>query len=103
MQTGVRHAVETVVEKVSVAPAELTADLLGLETAAVAADLFCVVLVAGLVVGCLTSGTEGLVTAELLPETTAGLLSMDTAALTVCLTIVALAVVTAVATLLVLV
>ena len=87
---------------VSAAPAELTADLLGLETAAAGADLFCVVLVAELVVGCLTSGAESLFTVELLPEA-AGLLSTDTAALTVGLTDVALTVVAAVVTALVLV
>lgn len=66
----------------SVAPAELTTVLLCLETAVVAADLVCVVLVAVLLVGCLTSGAETLVTVELLPEMTAGLLCMTTAALT---------------------
>lgn len=99
MQTGVRHAVETVVVvyRVSVAPAGLTTDLLGFKSAVMAADLLCVVLVAELVVGCLTSETESLVTTELLPGTTVGLLSMDTAALTIGLTDVALTVVTAVA------
>lgn len=103
MQTGVRHAAETVVEvySVSVAPAELTTDLLCLETVVVAADLFCVELVAELVVGCLTSGAGSLVTVELLPET--GLLSMATAALTAGLADVALTGVTAGAILLVLV
>lgn len=67
------------------------------------ADLLCVVPVAELVVACLTSGTECLATVELLPETTAGLLSMATGALTGGLTNVALTVVTAVATALVLV
>lgn len=62
-----------------------------------AADLLCVVLIAELVVGCLTSGTESLVKAELLPETMDGLLSMAIAALTVGLTDVALTVATAVA------
>lgn len=85
------------------APAELTTDLLCLETAVVETDLLCVVPVAKLMVACLTSGTESLATAELLPETTAGLLSMTTAALTDGLTDVALAVVTAVAKLPVLV
>lgn len=85
------------------APAELTTDLLCLETVLVAADLLCAVPVTELVVGCLTSGTESLVTVELLPETTAGLFSMATAALTDGLTDVALAVVTVAATPLVLV
>lgn len=79
------------------APAELTTDLLCLETAEVAADLLCVVLVAVLVVGCFTSVTESLVTVELLPETTADLLSMATVVLTDGLTDVGLTVVTAVA------
>lgn len=83
-------------------PAELTTDLLCLETVLVAADLLCAVPVAELVVGCLTSGTESLVTVELLPETNAGLLSMATAA-TDGLTDVALVVVTVVAIPLVLV
>lgn len=75
MQTGVRHAVETVVGvySVSVAPSEVTTDLLCLDIEAVAA-LLCVVLVAELVVCCLTSGTKSLVKAELLPETMDGLL-----------------------------
>lgn len=105
VQTGVRHAAETVagVYRVSVVPAELTADLLGLETAAVAADLLCVVPVAELVVACLTSGTECLATVELLPEATACLLSTTTAALTDGLTDVVLLAVTAAATPLVLV
>lgn len=90
------------------APAELTTDLLCLETAVVAADLLCVVPVAELVVARLSSKTESLATVVLLPETAIGLLSMATAALTdgltdVGLTGVALTVVTAVATPLVLV
>lgn len=81
-------------------PAELTTDLLCLETSLVA-DLLCVVPVVELVFACLTSGY--LATVELLPETTDGLLSMGTAALTVGFTDVTLTVVTAVATALVLV
>lgn len=94
VQTGVRHAAETVVGTyaVSVASSEATRDLLCLEMEVVAADLLCVVPVAELLVGCLTSG------AVLLPETIAGLFSMTTAALTVGLTGVVLTVVTAVAT-----
>lgn len=105
MQTGVKHAVETVAEeyRVSLTTAELTTVLFCLETAAVAADLLCVVVVVILVVGCLTSGTDTLVTDELLPGAAAGLLSMAKAALTDGLTDVTLTVVTAVVTLLVLV
>ena len=101
-QTGVIHAAVVGVYRVSVAPVELTTDLLCLETLVVAADLLCVVPVAELVVACLTSGIECLTTAEMLPETTAGLLSVVTAALTDGLTDVTLTVVTVVATLLVL-
>lgn len=99
VQTGVKHAVETGAEayRVSVATTELTADLFCLETAAVAAaDLLCAVLVAVLVVSCLTSGTGSLFTVELLSEAAAGLLSMVDAALTDGLTDVAFTVVTAV-------
>lgn len=49
-----------------------------------------------LVVGCFTSDKESLVTVELLPETTADLVSMATAVLTDGLTDVELTVVTAV-------
>lgn len=85
------------------ATAELTTDLLSIETVVVAADSVCVVLVAEPVVVCLTSRTECLATVELLPESTAGLHSTTTAALTDGLTGVALTAVTAVATALVLV
>lgn len=54
------------------APAGLTTDLLCLETPVVTADVLCVVPVAELVVACLTSGTDCLTGAELLPDTTAG-------------------------------
>lgn len=97
MQTGVRHAIETV-EVVfcgSVAPAELTTDLLCLETEVMAEDLLCVLLVSVLVVVCLTSGSKGLVIVEPLPET-AGLISAGTAVLTDDLTNATLTVVTAI-------
>lgn len=80
------------------APAELTIGLVCVETAVMAEDLLCVVLVSVLVGGCLTSGSESLVMAELLPETTAGLISTAAAALTDDFTDAALTVVTAVVT-----
>lgn len=105
VQTGVRHAVQTVVEVYPVAAAlvQLTTDLLCLETAMEAADLLCVVLVAVLVAGCLTSGPDTLLTVELLVEAEAVLLSVTTAALICGFTDVALTVVTVAATPLVLV
>lgn len=70
VQTGVKHAVETEEEvyRVSVATAEVTTGLCCTEAAVLAVDLVCVMLVSVLVIGCLASGTESLVTAELLPE-----------------------------------
>lgn len=68
-----------------------------LEIAVAAANLICVTLVAVLVVVCLTSEIESLVTVELSPETTAGLISVATAVLTKGFTNAALTVVTTVA------
>lgn len=104
VQTGVKHTVETEEEmyRVSEAAAEVTTGRFCPEAAVLAVHLVCVMLVSVLVIGCLASAVESLVTAESLPESGDTLLLSTKSELTDGSIDVAVTVVTAVVMLIVL-
>lgn len=101
VQTGVKHTVETEEEVYRVSEAAATG-LFCPEAAVLAVHLVCVMLVSVLVIGCLASAVESLVTAESLPESGDTLLLSTKSELTDGSIDVAVTVVTAVVMLLVL-